>query len=280
MPWFNSLLISIVLLFSQSTFAQNDNKFIKIYSTILNKSCALGGCHDGSFEPNYTTIMSSYNTLVYHPITKNNREGEFKYRVVPLDHTNSVLFERITNCCFVDRDDRMPFYDQEGLKDSQIKLIKDWINEGALDIYGNKPQKITALPNPISIQVFKKQHGERQPRPIEEYVKNSYDEPIGLNLKIDQFYTIEISIDTSQNNFIEKTMLSIVTSKHTAIALFPMEYDIVHQVLKAEINTFNLEKNRLYTFQLSNPLMNGFIYPSNSTPPYSRVPWSFYLQQL
>lgn len=129
---------------NDSTEVPEDSLFSQIHSTIFAKSCALSGCHDGSFEPDYRTVQSSYNTLVYHPVIKNDSIGSFTYRVVPYDTAHSVLFERITNCCFVNDGDRMPFADPDGLEPEKIDLIRRWIMSGAPDPYGVKAE----LPEP------------------------------------------------------------------------------------------------------------------------------------
>ena len=79
-----------------------------LHRNLFVTKCAVPGCHDGNFEPDFRTVQSSYSTLVYAPIIKNNDANEFTYRVIPYDTANSVLYERITNCCFVNADDRMP----------------------------------------------------------------------------------------------------------------------------------------------------------------------------
>jgi hypothetical protein len=118
-----------------------------IHHKILQPKCGTPGCHDGSFEPDFSTLMSTYSTLVYHPIVKNNAQNSFKYRVVPFNSAESVLYERITNCCFVNTNDRMP-QDNIGraLPDADIAAIKKWIDDGAKDFLGNVANKPNAQP--------------------------------------------------------------------------------------------------------------------------------------
>jgi len=115
-----------------------------VHTKILASKCALPGCHDGNFEPDFRTPQSSFSNMVYAPITKNNAQNSFTYRVIPFDTTRSVLYERITNCCFVNNNDRMP-QDNIGvpLLDADIQLVAKWIMGGARDIFG----KIRTLPN-------------------------------------------------------------------------------------------------------------------------------------
>jgi hypothetical protein len=115
-----------------------------LHKKVLAPRCALPGCHDGHFEPDYRTPQSSFSTLAYAPIIKNNLANEFTYRVIPFDTTHSVLYERVTNCCFVTANDRMPQDDiGVALPDSSLNLIASWIMHGARDIFGNVPK----LPN-------------------------------------------------------------------------------------------------------------------------------------
>ena len=109
-----------------------------VHQKVLSTRCALNGCHDGHFEPDYRTPQSAYATLVYAPIVKNDTANKYKYRVIPYDTANSVMYIRITNCCFVNTNDRMP-QDNIGvpLPDSSIAVVRNWIMHGAKDMFGN-----------------------------------------------------------------------------------------------------------------------------------------------
>jgi hypothetical protein len=113
-----------------------------LHRNVFVTKCAVPGCHDGNFEPDFRTVQSSYSTLVYAPIIKNNIAESFFYRVIPGDTAASVLYERITNCCFVNTNDRMP-QDNIGtaLPDADISNIAKWILDGAKDINGNTPSR-------------------------------------------------------------------------------------------------------------------------------------------
>lgn len=120
--------------------------FLGIFNNILTLKCGAndGACHDGSFEPDYRTLFSAYNTLVYHQPTKNIIESingpdttwVYDYRVEPGDPDGSWLYHRITT------DDeelgRMPLYDQ-ALPEEEIDNIRQWILNGAPDPFGNLP---------------------------------------------------------------------------------------------------------------------------------------------
>lgn len=116
------------------------NSITGLHRNIFSVKCAMPGCHDGSFEPDYRTVQSTYRTLVYHPLIKTDSTGYFKYRVKPYDVEHSWLHERL-----VTEDPvlgRMPLYD-EPLSDAEMNQINTWIMNGAPNEDGSLP----ALPN-------------------------------------------------------------------------------------------------------------------------------------
>lgn len=115
----------------------NPNSIVSIHRDILHPRCAVPGCHDGHFEPDFRTVQSSSSTLVYHNIVKNNADSTFTFRVIPFDTAQSVLHERLTNCCFANTNDRMP-QDNIGvpLESEFITRIENWILNGAQNMFG------------------------------------------------------------------------------------------------------------------------------------------------
>lgn len=119
-----------------------------IHRDILFPRCAVPGCHDGHFEPDFRTIQSAYSTTVYAKVKKNNADSTFTFRVVPFNTEMSVLHERITNCCFANENDRMP-QDNIGvpLEAASVQRIADWIQDGARDMVGNTGTYPDQAPN-------------------------------------------------------------------------------------------------------------------------------------
>ncbi len=115
------------------------NSFLGLHKLIFTPKCGVPACHDGAFEPDFRTIEGAYNQLVYHPVVKNNTANSFTYRVVPNNTTDSWLYERITTGNTVLG--KMPLYDV--LAPWQINAVKNWINNGAKDIFDNSP----SIPN-------------------------------------------------------------------------------------------------------------------------------------
>lgn len=119
--------------------------FVGLHQNIFKPTCANSGCHDGTFEPDFRTIESSYNTLVFHPVVKNDPDGNYEFRVKPGSLSESIVWLRLNE----DIDGIsgiMPldaFYDPESEwnqnKAEHLTNISDWIMNGALDMFGNPP---------------------------------------------------------------------------------------------------------------------------------------------
>lgn len=136
-----------------TAFGDIDPKsFVGLHQNIFKPTCANSGCHDGTFEPDFRTIESSYNTLVYHSVIKNDQNNSYQYRVKPGSISESIMWLRLTE----DIDGIsgiMPldaFYDPESEwnrnKDEHLSNINDWIMDGALDMFGNPPNQNNQQP--------------------------------------------------------------------------------------------------------------------------------------
>ena len=105
-----------------------------LHKNIFSLKCANPTCHDGTFEPDFRTVQSTYNTLVYQPVIKNNAQNSFVYRVVPGNLQASWLVERLTT-----NDPnlgRMPLY-APSLSYDELLWVYGWITDGAKDLNGN-----------------------------------------------------------------------------------------------------------------------------------------------
>ncbi|MBX7242570.1 MAG: hypothetical protein K1X92_12585 [Bacteroidia bacterium] len=117
--------------------------FAGMHQNIFKPTCANSGCHDGTFEPDFRTIESSYNTLVLRAVIKNNPQNSFQYRVKPGDPAASVLWERL-NTDIDGQSGIMPLVvdpgsDWDTKKSQYLNDIRDWIQNGAKDMFGNSP---------------------------------------------------------------------------------------------------------------------------------------------
>jgi len=172
--------------------------FLGLHKYIFSTTCAVPGCHDGTFEPDFRTVHSSYNSLVFAPVIKNDDEGTFTYRVLPGDTALSWLHERITT------DDpvlgRMPLYDT--LYPEEREKITAWILNGAEDVFGNSP----TLP---------------------DYQPTTYGYIAYLN------DTAGVRIDTNRADFIQPIVLPTSTSVQFWFGLFDTDEAGVFQLPSA-----------------------------------------------
>lgn len=142
--------------------------FVGLHQNIFKPTCANSGCHDGTFEPDFRTIESSYNTLVLHPIVKNNPAGSYQYRVLPGDPARSVLWNRLTE----DIDGRSgimplatdPGSDWNAKKAEYLGHVRAWIEGGARDMFGNPPQTGNLQPALRGMTAFADGSGTPLPR--------------------------------------------------------------------------------------------------------------------
>ncbi|MBI1286696.1 MAG: hypothetical protein GC178_03875 [Flavobacteriales bacterium] len=119
--------------------------FVGLHQNIFKPTCANSGCHDGTFEPDFRTIESAYNTLVYAPVVKNNPAGTYQYRVKPGSLSESIIWLRLNE----DIDGIsgiMPldaYYNPESewnaTKAEHLSNLSTWIMNGAKDMFGNAP---------------------------------------------------------------------------------------------------------------------------------------------
>ena len=113
---------------------------VGIHQNILKTKCSFPGCHDGTFEPDFRTVQSSWSTLVYARIVKNTADSAYSFRAVPGDTSTSILWRRITrgNAQL----QQMPATGAILSVEEQAN-IRDWILNGARDMFGN----VGILPN-------------------------------------------------------------------------------------------------------------------------------------
>lgn len=127
----------------------DSNGFLGLHHYIFSNTCNRPGCHDGTFEPDFRTVESSYNTLVYHPIIKNydidvDGREPLPFRITPFETEQSMLYKRITEH-FLPNFEIMPSSGNQ-LSQEKVDLIHNWINDGAKDIFGNIPTLASVQP--------------------------------------------------------------------------------------------------------------------------------------
>ena len=146
-----------------TNYFNDSESFAALQNNIFQPYCSNSGCHDGGmFPPDFRTIESSYSTLVYQPVKKNNPAETYQYRVKPGESDKSVLYARLladaNNSSIFDPNSQvMPLtadivydptqvHEWHGVKNQYIPNIKDWIDNGAKDIFGNIPLEPNKIP--------------------------------------------------------------------------------------------------------------------------------------
>lgn len=122
------------------------NSIAGLHKNIFSPRCAVPGCHDGTFEPDFRTVQSSYSSLVFMQVNKTTVDSVryFNYRVWPGDTARSFIVERLTTST----SDYMPSNGTR-LQEDEINHVRNWIMSGAKDNAGNIAVKPNLPPNVI-----------------------------------------------------------------------------------------------------------------------------------
>ena len=119
--------------------ALDSSSIVGLHKYIFQPKCAIPSCHGGTFEPDYRTPTSTYNTMVYADVIKNTDDFDFRYRAIPYDTAKSWLHYRLVT------DDellgRMPRY-QPALTEQEMYYVNQWILDGCKDVNG----KVATMP--------------------------------------------------------------------------------------------------------------------------------------
>lgn len=129
-----------------------------LHRDIFQPTCANSGCHDGTFEPDFRTVESSFSSLVNVKPVKNDSAGTFNARVLPGNADASILIYRMT-VNLGGNSGIMPLVidpgnDYASKKDQLINNIKTWINNGAPDSRGIKPAAVDFPPQIMGVQAL------------------------------------------------------------------------------------------------------------------------------
>ncbi len=256
--------------------------FVRLHRDVLEPSCNIMGCHDGTFEPDFRTVESSYNTLVYHSIIKNNLAEEFTYRVVPNDTTLSLLHERLTNCCFVNQDDRMP-QDNIGnsLPESDLQAVTNWILDGAKDITGAIPTEPNNLPN---IEYFSVRNATYDSTYSNNRIGGEFYDPFLMpnNEQVNFIFFVEDDQTLPENLLINNLQVSEFKDDFSAAINIPATlYVAAYEIWVAPFNTAALQSGKTYFMRYTvndGEHTNNTTYPNNQTSFIFKSIWSFTVQ--
>ncbi len=126
------------------------NSLAGIYKNIFQPTCANSGCHDGNFEPDFRTLQSTYHSLINKRVIKPDSAGLIPYRVVPGNADESMLIIRMVEDLNGNSGimplSLEPDSDWPTKKQEHIESVRQWINNGAKDLFGNDPTPIDIPP--------------------------------------------------------------------------------------------------------------------------------------
>ena len=260
----------------------SSTSFVKLHRDVLGPSCNVMGCHDGSFEPDFRTVQSSYNTLVYHTIIKNNLAEDFTYRVVPGDTGLSVLHERLTNCCFANTNDRMP-QDNIGnaLPETDLDAVAAWILEGAKDITGAIPNEPNNLPN---VQYFLVMNATYDSTYSENRIGGLFYNPFLMpnNEQVNFIFRVKDDQTLARDMLLNQLSISEYSDDFSnAIMASAITFEQTNKVWLLSFNTAILQIGKTYFMRYTindgdNP--TNTTYPNNQTSFVYKNIWSFTVQ--
>ena len=127
-----------------------EGSFVWLHEKVFQPTCANSGCHDGTFEPHFSTVGSAYNSLVNHPVIANDAAVGFSARVVPGDPASSWLMTRLTedvpNTSGMMPLSLEPGSDWPANRPAYLDALEAWIEAGAPDLNGNLPVAANLAP--------------------------------------------------------------------------------------------------------------------------------------
>ncbi len=136
----------------------NPSSILGLHRDLFKPTCANSGCHDGTFEPDFRTAESSFASLVNVKPIKNDTAGTFNARVIPGNADASILIYRMTQD-LGGNSGIMPLVLDPGStyptnKQTLLNNLKKWINDGAPDSKGVKPEAVDFPPQIMGVQAL------------------------------------------------------------------------------------------------------------------------------
>lgn len=267
----------------------NANSFLGIHKNILAVKCANPSCHDGSFEPDYRSVESSYNTLVYHPVIK--QLDPWNFRVIPFDTAKSWFWQRLIHEQIVSNGDtsggRMPLY-KNALSSSELRNISTWILNGARDIQGQVPTYPNQEPKVVAYAAYNPTFTKEFSKDINRIDSLSYNPFIVSSSDTIQLLTVATDDSTAPSAFQNCTLKFSFKqddfSAATSLSCTYFEIPTPNETFKTWRTTFNVSSfptdtvvyMRFYLNDGDHP--NTTEFPLNESVFYYKTYWAFYIK--
>lgn len=247
---------------------------VGLHKYVFSIRCANPTCHDGSFEPDFRTVESTYQTLVFHPVIKNNSAGDFTYRVLPGSHEDSWLYERLITTDEVIG--RMPLY-ANPLSSEELGWVEAWIDGGAKDADGNPARFPNQLPIINGFAILDDQQNRldttRMNGPLSPVLLPN-NTPVNLYVLVEDDSTAvnDLLVRTGKFGLDEYDFTNAVNKVATPVA------NVAH-LIQFNTNEFTPGDTiwfRYYVKDTDNPEVVEF--PNDNSPFYFRILSSFVVQ--
>lgn len=266
------------------------NKSIEgLYNNIFKPNCSTSGCHDGTFDPDFRTIQSSYNTLVWSNIINNDPNTPLTYRVEPNNADHSMLIKRLTS--FVQNTSGImplevsPDSDWNTKKEAYIQDLKDWINDGAKDIFGNAANAINLKPQLAGFNItpngsntiFQRNANGIILIPNSENSVTLYFSLIDKETITTDLSVINVEVSNAQNNFLQASSFAVQTiSPINQIGYYGTMTPFYHKVVINDLNTIiNTDSYGFIRITVSDDLNLNTELPGQNTLDYIKAYYSF-----
>ncbi|MBK9541573.1 MAG: hypothetical protein IPO49_04570 [Bacteroidetes bacterium] len=258
------------------------NSIAGLYKNIFSVKCNNPGCHDGTFEPDFRTVESSYATLVYQSVNKLTLDSTkfYSYRTIPNNVDDSWLIERLTTSTT----EYMP---SNGIRlsASDIDHVKNWINSGCPDMNGVAAVKPNLPPNITGFAAFDIAGTQIDTNRLNDNPINPFLVTAGTYMSIGfvttdtadgtsatdpgQFTVKEIHFSTDKDNFSGSTVLVATT------------YVSAYSAWLAYLPSVNWPVGTTVYFRIyvnDGHHANNTEFPRYDSPDYYKTYFSFYVQ--
>ncbi|MFN8154510.1 MAG: hypothetical protein U0Y08_09490 [Bacteroidia bacterium] len=254
-----------------------------LHQNLFFPKCAVPGCHDGTFEPDFRTVQSTFSTMLYMTVNKRTLDSAkiFTYRVIPDDPDNSFLMERLTTTT----SEYMPS-NSVRLSSAEIANVRTWINNGCPDADGQLPQKPNLPPNILGYNAYTTTYVRLDTSRVDNIVYNpfiapanitmlipvlAYDTADGTNATLPEDFTVhQLKLSTDKNNFSAATTVNM-----TWLSPIPVG------VWQATVNTANWPAGTTVFFRAyfnDGFQLNPAEFPRNQSLDYYKTYFAFKVQ--
>ncbi len=263
---------------AEQTTAPLDSASIEgLHQTVFKVKCANPGCHDGTFEPDFRTVESTFATLVWHGTVKPDPDTvrNLRLRVVPFQPDSSWLWERLVTSDTVNLG-RMPSNGMR-LTTRELAHIRQWIANGARDRFGRVMQRPNRPPHVPWYLVF-----DQDSVRLWEQRLRGWGSPFVIQKGKSMRFWIPVDDDSTEVRDLRDNWLLVSTERYD----FSNAYRIAGKLGQLwnrdwwtfEVQTSNLQRGQVYFYRYTtqDPRQpRPTVIPTNQDPYWLQDNYSF-----